>query len=298
MKNIILLYQQLLHLEDAAFTRIEHEDAMVADVYLITNQDGTQLILKICKQSKDFLHEQYFLNFFADTLPVPKIIQIVQPQKDIPGAVLMECFPGAPLKIANFTNELAYEAGSLLAKIHCNRTTGYGDLTEPDSLSQNPRSYFTFKFEEGFAECGNHLPQESLDKCRDYYDNHVHLLDSVDGPCITHRDYRPGNIMAHEGKLQGIIDWSSARASFAQEDFCAMEHGVWPINPSTKKSFLGGYASIRPIPEYREIMPLLHLNKAIATIGFTVKINTWNNRDSKLYQYNRKFLENLFRNQT
>jgi hypothetical protein len=42
------------------------------------------------------------------------------------------------------------------------------------------------------------------------------------------------------------------------------------------------------------LAPFLRLNKAIATIGFTVKQRTWYNRDSRIYQCNRQFLENLF----
>ena len=41
-------------------------------------------------------------------------------------------------------------------------------------------------------------------------------------------------------------------------------------------------------------MPLLRLNRAIAVIGFTVKRNTWNTTDSRLYQFNRKFVDNFF----
>jgi hypothetical protein len=42
------------------------------------------------------------------------------------------------------------------------------------------------------------------------------------------------------------------------------------------------------------MMPLLRLSKAIATIGFTVKRGTWDGRDAHLYQFNRRFLAELF----
>jgi Ser/Thr protein kinase RdoA (MazF antagonist) len=150
------------------------------------------------------------------------------------------------------------------------RTDCYGDLVDPDSLSSDPKNNFTFKFEEGLMECENHLPQVLLDQCRRYYDAHVNLLDSVDGPCIIHRDFRPGNIIVNNGKLEGIIDWASARSSFAEDDFCPWELGEWNTNLSNKQSFLKGYASIRAVPDYEAIMPFLRLNRAIATIGFTV----------------------------
>jgi Ser/Thr protein kinase RdoA (MazF antagonist) len=128
----------------------------------------------------------------------------------------MECLPGSLLQIADFTDALAFEIGSALARIHLSRTPGYGDLIHPHDLSSDPRVFFTLKFDEGFEECSSHLPKELLEQCRRYYDTHIKSINSVDGPCIIHRDFRPGNIMVHEGKLQGIIDWAGARASFAE----------------------------------------------------------------------------------
>jgi hypothetical protein len=157
--------------------------------------------------------------------------------------------------------------------------------------------------------------------------------------------------MIDQGKIQGIIDWSSARGGFAEEDFCPLEFGEWservsnksasvafwallirvsgsligvnikvriltPIkepkigqngsknrrsptywtpseHPSYKKSFLEGYAKIRKIPDYQCILPLLRLNRAIRAIGFTVKRGTWQGKGSKIYQFNRQYLDSF-----
>lgn len=290
----ISLYQERLNLQAATFSRIDHEDAMVAVVYKVTLASATELILKICTRSNDYFREVYFLNHFAATIPVPRIIQVVPPEEGVKGAILMECLAGTLLKIPDFTDQLAYEMGSCLARIHLNRQAGYGDLIQPQELSLDPRPHFTQKFEEGFEECSNHLPKTLLEQCRQYYDSHIHLLASVDGPCIVHRDFRPGNVLVLDGKLQGIIDWASARSSFAEEDFCSMEHGEWPTHPDSKKAFLAGYASVRPVPEYRALMPLLRMSKAFATIGYTVKIGTWDTIHARVYQFNRQFLDTYF----
>jgi Ser/Thr protein kinase RdoA (MazF antagonist) len=293
MDNLITKYQHHLNLQDATFSRIDHEDAMVAIVYKVIQPTGTQLILKICTRAKDYWNEMYFLKHLAGKIPVPFILQHVEPGPDIPGAILMQCFPGALLKAADLTDSMAYELGSVLACIHLNRVTCYGDLMQPQNLYPDPRTYFTLKFEEGFAECSENLPKALLERCRRYYDTHVHLLMSADGPCLIHRDFRPGNVMVDESKLQGIIDWSSGRASFAQEDFCPMEHGEWPTTPETKQSFLAGYTSIRPVPDYSAMMPLLRLSRAFSTIGFLVKSGTWESTHARVYQFNRLFLETI-----
>ncbi len=132
-----------------------------------------------------------------------------------------------------------------------------------------------------------------LQQCQHYFNSHIDLLASVDGPCIIHRDFRPGNIIVHAGKIQGIIDWASARASFAEEDFCSLELGKWSSHLHYKKFFLAGYANIRPIPDYRMVMSLLQLNRILAIIGFTVKRGTWDSSHHRLYKKYRQFLEDF-----
>jgi hypothetical protein len=91
--------------------------------------------------------------------------------------------------------------------------------------------------------------------------------------------------MALDGKLTGIIDWSSSRASFAEEDFCPMKHQGW--------AEFAGYSNIRPVPKYAQIIPLLRLAKALA-MGFTIRTNTWQTRNADFYEMNRKFIEKMF----
>ncbi len=203
----------------------------------------------------------------------------------------MEFLPGKLLNTEVLTDELCYEIGSLLGTIHLDSVKGYGDLTEPGQLSSDPRIPFTLKFEEGMNECRDHLPSSLFEKCRRYYDSHIDLLLETDGPCVIHRDFRPGNLIVDHGKIQVIIDWSSARGGFAEEDFCPLEFGEWSTHASYKQSFLGGYAKIRKIPDYHRILPLLRLSRAIGAIGFTVKRGTWEHKGSKIYQFNRQYLE-------
>lgn len=265
---------------------------MVDTVFKISKSNGENLILKISARPNDYFRSVLFLKQFADILPVPKIIQLIEPFREIHGAILMEYLPGTLLKAEELTEGLAYKIGSCLAVIHLNRLPGYGDPVQ-GNLSSDPRLYFTLKFEEGLDECSSHLPINLIERCENYFEQHLDLLNDVDGPCVVHRDFRPGNIIVDEGKLSGIIDWAGARASFAEEDFCSFEHGEWLYDPKIKKAFLDGYASIRLVPDYMPIISFLRFNKAIATIGFLVKRGTWKTGGSSLYRFNREFLETL-----
>lgn len=291
--TLISAYQQLLNLQTATFSLIDHEDAMVATVYKITKTNNEQFILKISDRPSDYFREVLFLKQFAKTLPVPKIIQLIEPMDGMHGAILMEYLPGKLLKAEDLTDSLAYKIGRCLATIHLNRFSGYGDPIQAN-LTTDPRPYITLKFEEGLEECKPQLPIHLIRQCLDYYKANLDLLTAVDGPCVVHRDFRPGNIIVHDGKLQGIIDWAGGRASFAEEDLCTLEHANWSHNSHHIKSLLTGYASVRPVPNYMRIAPFLRLNKAISTIGFTVKRGTWSTTASRLYQYNRQFLEEFF----
>ena len=52
MDDRISIYRQQLNLQNAVFSRIEHDDAIVAIVYKITQPNGLQLILKIHKRPR------------------------------------------------------------------------------------------------------------------------------------------------------------------------------------------------------------------------------------------------------
>jgi Ser/Thr protein kinase RdoA (MazF antagonist) len=285
-------YKEHLYLhDDARFIKIDHDEAMVATVYKVIPPNAPPLILKITQSPFDSSNEVYFLNYFAEHIPVPKVIGSLEPCKERFGAVLMEYVPGNLLTYETITKEIALEIGTSLAKIHEHKTHGFGYVNRPQALLLDRTVHFKEKFEEGIAECTGHLSEKLLAKCMDYFNNALHLLETVDGPCMIHRDFRPGNIIVNQNKLAGIIDWSSARASFAEDDCCAIEHEQWRDFNGYKSVFLDGYSRIRPIPNYGAIMPLLRLNRAIALIGFTVKKSTWNTLHARPYTVNKRFLD-------
>ncbi len=129
--NLAELYRRKLNLPNAVFTNIDHEDAMVAAVFKISQPERPDLILKVCSRKGDFLRESYFLNRFTHNIPVPKIVQLIEPDHGLDGAILMEFIQGDLLKSEAVTNTLAQEIGSLLARIHLEHAEGYGDLTNP-----------------------------------------------------------------------------------------------------------------------------------------------------------------------
>ena len=286
-------YKSQLALHSATFTRINHPDTIIAEVYKVVTPDKKPFILKICPRIDDYFREAFFLRQLKGCMPVPQIIATVEPTNSHFGSILMEYMKGELLKDEDWSNDLAFEIGIALAHLHNNRTDGYGDLTKPKTLFREASLYFNEKFQEELDECKGHLPKNLIEKCNTYLDSCQILLANVDGPCIVHRDFRPGNMIVSQGRLQAIIDWASARSGFAEQDFCSIEHFKWAPHSKYKKILLDGYSCIRPIPNYQPIMPLLQLGRSLAVIGYTFKSKTWNNRNSGLYTFNRQFLDSF-----
>ena len=299
MTLIVEKYRALLNLDmKLQFSKIDHDDAMVADVYKIESSGKPYFILKICDRNNDYTSEVYFLDHFKNQIQVPAIIQTSPPNQETHGAILMAYLPGYLLKPSHITKEIAFQVGQSLAIIHSNRTAGFGYLNRDAKLVPEPATFLKEKFLESIEECKNHLSSDLIMRSCHYFDKTLPLLEKADGPCIIHRDFRPGNIIVENNRLCGIIDWSSARAGFAEDDFCSIEHGAWGNFNHHKENFLEGYSSIRKIPNYHQLMPLLQLNRAMAVIGFTVKRNTWDTSDSKLYQSHKTFVGEFFKSLT
>ena len=296
MQDLIQIYREKLNLSDAIFERIEHDDAIVAIVYKVILPDGKNYILKISQLSEiHYFRELYGLQKFVNVLPVAKIIKTVAPDQSVHGAILMECLSGSIGSVKNLTEDVAYQMGMYLAKIHTFRTAGYGEVVDPNNLSNDPFSYFATKLHERSLDCEKYIPKKLLTMVDVYFQEHKKLLETVDGPCIIHRDFRPGNILIDRGKISGIIDWAGMYSAFAEEDFLYLEHHHGsPMADVCKQTFLKGYATVRSVPDYQKVLPLLRLNKAIGTLKFIIKTDTVHGRNAQLFQYNYDFLKNFF----
>lgn len=275
-------YLELFGLQNAHFSPIEHEDAMVAVVYRVNLPDSAPLILKICDLPRHYYRELAALKLLAKMPTVPHIKASIPPAENINGAILMECISGTVPSKQPITEAVAYELGITLSQVHITRMQDGGF-----SASQ----YFAQKFEEHLHECEHNLPPTLLQQCRSYYDVHLDLLHEADGPCMVHGDFHPGNIIVEQGSLRGIIDWATAHNGFAEEDLYMIEGGGWDLSDMAKDAFLRGYSTIRPVPAYQKMVSLLQLSKRLAIIGFTVRTDTWKTKHAPIYETIRSRLE-------
>ena len=293
--HTVELYRSKLALsQDAIFVPIVHDDAIVAEVYKVVLPSGIEYILKISEQSSHFFKEKYCLELLAGNPLVPKIIKVVEPQDGVRGGILMSCLPGHTIVLEEFTPSLAYESGRFLAKVHQHKMPGFGDFSCPQTLQPSARLHFVRKYEKYFDACAALFDADFIQRCKAYFYEHLYLLDLVEGPVLVHRDFRPGNMLVQDGKLSGIIDFASSAASFVEEDFIALELLYWSEDASSRESFFAGYTSVRELPDYTKIMPLLSLARAFNGLEFVVRKNLHETRANKLYQSHKKYIEQFF----
>jgi aminoglycoside phosphotransferase (APT) family kinase protein len=280
MATEIDCYLEQFGIKDATVSRIVHNSAMVAAVYKIEQQDHEPLILKICDLPRHCYRERAALELLAGVFqsapsrPVPRLIGAIPPDGERNGAILMEFIPGTILSGQTLTEDMAYELGGILARVHSMRS---------EKIEETPLQYFSRKFEENSAECAQHLSQSLIQKCRDYFDAHVDLLRTADGPCMVHGDFHPGNIIINDGVIAGIIDWASTHDGFAQEDLSRIEYAGWNMSDEVQNAFLKGYRTIRSVPDYHTVLPLFRLSKRLDIIGFIVRTGSWNAQYANLY---------------
>jgi len=290
------IYIKKLKLEPIRIDPIVHQDALSSLVFKLSLKDGSFLILKLLHDEKRFKRESYFLNLLKNYIKIPTLLESIEPQGNLKGALLMEFLPGE-IATESLTKKSAFEMGFLLAKLHSFPCDYYGDIAENTALSPALESgLFVLRgyFEEAFNECRDHLREPLFNKIKKYVKESINGIKKLSGPCICHRDFKPGNVIVFKDEIMGLIDWEIARFSFAEEDFATMEYLVWKENSETKASFFKGYESIRPLPNL-ELLSLMRIRKALGAMGFSIVRKYQSEFHRSIFEKNLIFLENFFK---
>jgi Ser/Thr protein kinase RdoA (MazF antagonist) len=293
-------FLEKFHLKDKIlkYQKISHRDSLSSDVFKIDLKKDKKVILKVFFKEEKWKREIYFLKLLKDFIKVPRIFEITPSEKDQKPAVLMEFLEGEVIFLENLDSEISFKLGELLAVLHNFPAKKYEDIAKKTKNPINGKKLFEKSFQEHFLECKNHLSKDLLKKIEDFYTLNIEKLENVDGPCVVHRDFRPGNVLVKESSIVGLIDFENSLFNFAEEDFSQMEHLVWEKYPKTKEFFLKGYKNIRKLPDFERILPLLRINRALGSIGFTIERNTLKTSHKFVFEENLKFLNNFFYNKS
>ncbi len=197
--------------------------------------------------------------------------------------MLLSYIDGKPI-VGEISDQLAYNCGKLLAELH----------SFPRELFNDSHVDWWVFISEWFyewAEVSKKVLEKNLyEKCLNYFEKMMLNLPQPDGPCLTHFDYRPGNILVKESKIVGLIDFESARGGSADIDFVKIRLYMWNKFPSTKKYFLDGYSSVRKLPPIDATLDLYEFYNAFGGRGWCCRRNKL---EDPFFYENKEILERI-----
>ncbi|MEC9489106.1 MAG: aminoglycoside phosphotransferase family protein [Halanaerobium sp.] len=280
------IYLNKFNLEPAGIETVP--ESYSSEVFFLRTHCGTPVILKIPYSHIKLEREYQVLRMLADSLPVPKILNYWEGSGDIPGALLLSFINGRPVE--GYVNpSLAYQLGELLAKVH--------SIDMP--LFHLEKRTFTdwwegieLAFSRYLAECEQILDKDEIERYSLLFTKFKKTSPPADGPCLVHMDFRPGNILIRDNRIQGLIDFESSRGGSADVDFTKMKLYVWDRYENSRQHFLAGYKTIRPVPAIERSLPFYLFYNALGGVAWCIRRGQLN---SPFFRENREQLTWAYR---
>ncbi|MEK4003196.1 phosphotransferase family protein [Paenibacillus sp. FSL H3-0333] len=243
-------------------------DSFSSEVYKLTLAGGENVYVKVPFNKDKLVREFKILEALKGVIPVPEVLDIWYGDDTMTGALLLSAIQGTPCT-GELDEQLSYQIGMYLAMLHEVTTPGYGYHVASGFKDLDPndwRIYIRSNFEKWEEPCKEILDPTLVEKCMLHFDELFSALPDPDGPCMVHMDYRPGNILVNGNRVAGIIDFESARGGSSEVDFTKVNRYLWEVDSGTKRPFMEGYQSIRPILDLERVLPLYDLYDAFASI--------------------------------
>ncbi|MCB9228185.1 MAG: aminoglycoside phosphotransferase family protein [Deltaproteobacteria bacterium] len=277
----VLLEQMGVH--DAQIKPFDHAESIISDACLITSSSRIS-VLKVYPRANDYHREVWALSNIKSSIPVPGFYRCLEAKGDFSGAILMEYLPEELLHDNLWNNEIAFQIGDILARIHQKKEGYYGEVLPSERQNTNAYDYFRQKFYEELEECKDLISGSLYKKIHKFLTDQKQNLLQTDGPCLVHRDFRPGNILVKDNNVCGIIDWSGVRYGFAEQDICNIMISINKNQNKIKECFLKGYEGIRTVPDYKHITPLINIGRALGIVGYLSQKKKRNPAEESLFK--------------
>jgi aminoglycoside phosphotransferase (APT) family kinase protein len=243
-----------------------------SEVYILTLESGEKVVLKIPFNSQKLVRERKALELLNGKASVPEVIKYHNGDDLMPGALLISYMDGMPLT-KNVTEELAYQMGIMLAKIHNIKLKKYGEI-ETEGERDKPSVYLDNlknMYNRNRVFCEKVMESRKLSICDEIFQYYFSKLSIPEEPCLLHSDYRMGNILVNGSEVVGVIDFEVANAGAPDEDFSILESEVFNVYSGTREGFSQGYKSIRKLPDLDNTLPFYKFLTAFTRIGWCVK---------------------------
>jgi hypothetical protein len=255
-------------------------ESFSSEVYGLKLASGALIYVKIPYNKAKLVRERIMLERLSTQLPVPQVLDCWEGDDAAPGALLLSALPGNPIS-GIVSPSLSYEIGCLLGRLHSVEMPGYGS-DGVDGFKLLPhndwRLYIQHNFDNQISICEQILEPDLFSRCLTHFEQVFRGLPAPDGPCVVHFDFRPGNILADEHGIVGLIDFESARGGSSEHDFTKLNRYVWMAYPGTKEAFEAGYTSIRPLISLDMVLPFYSFYDAFSAVVWCQRRGIENNR--------------------
>ncbi len=190
-------------------------------------------------------------------IPAPEVIALDLGCQLAPVAyMLMQRLPGQPVidSWADLTpmqrEQVAYQCGDLLARMHGITASHYGDLRAPEITFPTWSAYIDDYITRYLREA---LTDQLIDtalahRLRATFDRWLPTLQTVPTPCLVHRDFHFENVMQQDGIVTGILDFEWALWGDPANDFRV--EAQWDGEcPGSAAPLYAGYTARRPLSD-------------------------------------------------
>ncbi|MEF2293827.1 aminoglycoside phosphotransferase family protein [Virgibacillus dokdonensis] len=245
----------------------EVDDSHSSTVYQCTLLHGENVYLKIPFTKLKFQRELSAYEILQGSVPIPYLINYWSGDEECPGAFLISALKGKPLT-AKTTPTVAYQVGTLHAKMHSVTPPTNGDFIGINNEFDNWSNFIERQFQSFAADVRDILDERLYEKAIEKYKKMKQQLPSPDGPSFVHMDFRPANIIVHDGSISGVIDFESARFGSTEIDFTKLYCDILSLDSSLYQAYKDGYSSIRPLINLEEVLPFYRFTDAFNSIGW------------------------------
>jgi aminoglycoside phosphotransferase (APT) family kinase protein len=196
---------------------------------LMRATDPTPLVLRLhTADPASCLREQRLLDLVKDSVPVPRVLR-VEPRAN-PAWSLLTFVQGERFDLAltgaltDDIERMAYSAGAALARIHQFRYPRAGFLDQDLEVTQTlgPEYAWHSMLETMLASnrLRRNLGADLALRLERLVTENTRFEDqmSLGGPCLSHSDYKPWNLLVHNGQIAAVLDWEFAFASAPLND--------------------------------------------------------------------------------
>ncbi|MFY7836557.1 MAG: phosphotransferase [Novosphingobium sp.] len=164
----------------------------------------------------------------AAGVAAPEVIAELAPADDLGIGFIMRCLPGTadPETALSSPPELASDLAKAMARIHALNTRGLDFLPRLDPAEG------VEGLARQFAEAGGDRPLIALGLAWLRRN-----LPPPAEPVVVHGDFRIGNLMVHEERLSGVLDWELAHLGDGHEDLAYGCMAVWRFGRLDRQGF-------------------------------------------------------------